>query len=114
MSNLIFSQGQKDEALEWYEKNCPDLHKIFTGHTGFDPNNGSSSELAIDAYFKLKNISFDFQPTEFVVGIEYKKQEDVIAGTENVNIRFQNPHKLGKGDPFAQQVVIELLNRLKS
>ncbi len=67
----------------------------------------------VDAYFKLKVSSFNILPIEFLVGIEYKDKDEVIAGKEPVNIRFQNPHKKGEYDEVSYQVLINLLNQLK-
>lgn len=99
------SQQQKEEALKWLADNCSELLGAWPDTVNID--------LIIDVYFKLKTISFPFKPKEFVIGVDYINKEKVAVGEEKVSITFQNPHLPGVGDPFAQQVVLELLQRLK-
>lgn len=109
MSNqFVFTPGQREEVQAWLKENCPKLHshleEAFTGH---------EADMIIDMFYKLKNFNFDLKPEEFVIGIEYKDSDAVIAGTEQINIRMINPHKNKTADQFAQSVLLELLNRLK-
>lgn len=114
MEKFIFTPGQKEEAMLWYKANCLDYHKFLASLP--EPLHDdvlSIGDCAIDTYFKLKNVNFNILPSEFIVGIEYKNQEEVIKGDEKINIRFQNPHKNNTADQFAQAVLMELLQRIK-
>ena len=102
---MIFTPEQKKEATQWIEKECPNLYNLMSEE---------NVNLFVDMYLKLKAVTFDLKPEEFVVGVEYKVREDVIEGKEAINIRFLNPRRAGVADAFAQQLLIELLTRLKS
>ena len=114
MSELNVTPGQREEAVEWFKKHYPQLLSIRDEHRTVEDTliDISMEDTLVDLYFRLKNIQFDFLPTEFVIGVEYKDEEKAAKGEEKVNIRFQNPHK-GEYSKFAFDVIIELLNRLK-
>jgi hypothetical protein len=102
MANLVFTPGQREEAMNWVKSNC----EAFEGFPILQ-------DYVVDMYFKMKSITFPLKSTEFVMGIEYKDSQKVADGNEKIKITFQNPHKKGEYDVFAHQVAIELLNSLK-
>jgi hypothetical protein len=118
MSKFVFTPGQRDEALTWYKENCPELDKYIADSIIYKLREGRFYllDLLIDAYFKMKSLSFPIKPEEFVIGVEYKNKEAVKQGKEMVNLRFHNP-KRNEGesyDPFARDVLINLLMGLQS
>lgn len=110
MSKFIFTPGQREEALSFIQQSCPDLYKYYD-----EALTGHEVDLIIDLYFKMKQCAFDLHPREFIVGVEYKDEKAVIAGTEAINIRMNNPRrsKQSPHDQFALTVMANLLNRLK-
>lgn len=105
--SFVFTPGQREEALAWIKQNCLPLYE-------YARDMGSGEDRMIDMYFKLKSSTFELRPDEFIVGIEYKNQQAVIDGKEQINIRLQNPRReKTPHDPFALQVIVELLHRLK-
>lgn len=113
MDKFVFTPGQREEALSWYKKNCYDFYVFLT--TIKEAIKIDIQDLAIDIYFKLKDVSLPLEPNQFIIGIEYKDQKKVTLGNEPVNIAFHNPSRVAKKpcDPFARAVLMNLLTKLQ-
>lgn len=107
MSNFNFTPGQREEALAWVNENCKELYE-------YSRDMGTGEDRMIDMYFKLKSMSFNLAPEEFVVGVEYKNEDAVTEGKEPINIRINNPHRGDKPhNHFALQVLMNIFNNQK-
>ena len=99
--SFVFTPGQRAEALLWIKQECPQLYahieEALTGH---------EADMLIDMFFKLKSSTFELLPNEFIVGVEYKSKEDIIAGKEAINIRL--PHAVFRRKAFALDGVVFL------
>lgn len=115
MTQFTFTPGQKEEALSWLQKNCPELHKWLSTLPEDKPELQvlSIKDSIIDVYFKMKKIKFDFKSKEFIVGIEYKDKDKVISGEEAINIAIHNPHLSHEYDIFAHQALVYVLQKIK-
>lgn len=106
MSNFNFTPGQREEALAWVNHNCGDFLALV--------HDSDILDRLIDMYFKLKSMSFNLAPEEFVVGVEYKNEDAVTEGKEPINIRINNPHRGDKPhNHFALQVLMNIFNNQK-
>lgn len=109
-----FTPGQREEALKWYEDNCPEVLQVLTLGSA---HGYSIEDIFVDVYFKLKKVPFSFRPNQFIIGVEYKNEYLVKQGKESPNIRVDNPHPLvGHNythNHFALTVLMNLLKQLQ-
>lgn len=107
MSQLVFTPGQREEALTWIKENCPDFSSLLDFEiTGMEDN-------LIDMFFKLRKVKFGIKPNEFLFGVQYQDKDAVLAGNEAINLSLLNPHNKGEYDVTAHQIAVSLLQRLK-
>lgn len=115
MQQFVFTPGQREEALTWLQKENLPFYKFIMSLP--EPASGvemlSIQDCIIDMFYKLRGVSFPLKPEEFIVGIEYTDQIAVTEGEQQINIRVLSPRRETPHDPFAFQVIMELLNRLK-
>lgn len=106
-----FSPAQIQEAEKWYEENQSGLYKMIM----VDEYGGEDAKMAlIDTYFKLKRIPIRLKPTEFIIGVDYKNEKDIMEGREFANLSFRNPHiPAGTADKFAKDFLLAKLSTLK-
>lgn len=114
-SAFQFTPGQVNEALTWIKDNCPELYALIEGDK--EGKYEQDTLMAVDMYFKLKNVPFSFKPHEFVVGIEYKQADKIKLGLEMPNVKVHNPHprvaEQYTHDVLALAILMNLLNQLK-
>lgn len=107
-----FTPEQISEAAEWYRENNYSLWEQASSET---------IPQLTDVYFKLKMISIELRPNQFVIGVDYvgvTKKEYIEKGQNadlsklKVNLSFWNPHPRGVADILAKDILVAQLAKL--
>lgn len=98
-----FSPTQIEEAEKWFQGNNINLYKALD-----EPN----KMILVDIYFKLKRIPIQLKPNEFIIGVDYKSEKDIISGKEQASLSFRNPHFQGNANKFAKDFLLAQLSKL--
>lgn len=124
MSTLMdFSPEQKEEVTNWLKENCEELLAFAQVQVELRDKPESNRYFLIDwlcdMYFRLKMISIELRPNQFVIGVDYKGSgdkkkdyEDAKAGKIPFNLSFWNPHPLGVTNELARDFLIAQLSKL--
>ena len=109
-----FSPEQINEAVKWYNENNPALIK-------FCADEPEMRAQLYDVYFKLKMISIELRPNQFVIGVDYKgvtqeeykkKGQHADFSKFSCNLSFWNPHQQGVADVLAKDILVSKLSTL--